>query len=99
MLKRLTSTSNSPRRKVTMSSRRTQGTNSSLSYKAVNIGGVMVLGRPAPFNRAFVDPRTFRRWRRIVRVEQRAILAVWSSVGPWSPCNLLLIMFLGQLMC
>jgi len=34
-----------------------------------------------------------RRWRRIVRVEQRAILAVWSSVGPWSPCDLLLVMF------
>ena len=55
----------------------------------------MVLGRPAPFDGAFVDPkrRTFRRWRRIVRAEQRATLAVWSSVGPWSPCNLLLIMF------
>jgi hypothetical protein len=72
-----------------------QGRIASLSHKTVNIGGVMVLGRPAPFDGAFVDPkvRRFRRWRRIVRVEQQAILAVWSSVGPWSPCNLLLIMF------
>jgi hypothetical protein len=95
MLKRVNSTSNSPRRKVTMSLRRMQGTMASLSHKAVNIGGVMVLGRPAPFDGAFVDPkrRTFRRWWRIARVEQRAILAVWSSVGTWSPCNLLLIMF------
>lgn len=54
----------------------------------------MVLGRPAPFDGGFVDPkRMFRQWRRIARVEQRAILAVWSSVGPWSSCNLLPIMF------
>lgn len=66
-----------------MSSRRMQGTMASLSHKAVNIGGVMVLGRPAPIDGAFVDPkrRKFYRWRRIIRVEQRAILAVWSSVG------------------
>jgi hypothetical protein len=48
------------------------------------------LGRPAPFDGAFVDPKwTFC----IARTEQQAILAVWSSVGPWSPCNLLLFMF------
>jgi len=78
-----------------MSLRRMQETIASLSHKAVNIGGVMVLDRPAPFDRAFVDPkrRTFCRWRRIARAEQQAILAVWSSVGPWSPCSLLLIMF------
>jgi len=94
MLKRVNSTSNSPQRKVTMSLRCMQGTMASFSHKAVNIGGVTVLDRPAPFDGAFVDPkrRMFRRWRRIARAEQ-AILAVWSSVGPWSPCNLLLIMF------
>jgi hypothetical protein len=78
-----------------MSLRRMQGTIASLLHKAVNIGRVMVLGRPAPFDEAFVDPkrRTFYQWLHIVRAEQREILAVWSSVGPWSPCNLLLIMF------
>jgi hypothetical protein len=95
MLKRVTSTSNLLRRKVTMSLRLMQGTMASLSHKAVNIRRVMVLGWPALFDKAFVNPkrRTFCQWQRIARAEQQAILAVWSSVGPWSPCNLLLIMF------
>jgi len=72
MLNRVTSTSNSSRRKATMSLRRMQGTMASLSHKAVNIRGVMVLGQPAPFDRAFVDSkrRTFCWWQRIARVEQ-----------------------------
>jgi len=55
----------------------------------------MILGRPVLFDGAFVDPkgRMLCQWQRIAHTEQRAILAVWSSVGPWSPCNLLLIMF------
>lgn len=54
----------------------------------------MVLGRPAPFDGAFVDPksRRFDRMRRTLRVEQPAILAASLSVGAFSPCNLLLIM-------
>jgi hypothetical protein len=65
-----------------MSLRLMQRSMASLSQSAVNTGGVLVLGRPAPFDGAFVDlyRRTFRRWRRIVRAEQQAILAVWSSV-------------------
>lgn len=79
---------------MTISLRRIQGTIASLLYKAVNTGDVMILGWPVLFDGAFVDPysRTFRRWRSIVRAEQEAISVVWSSVGPWSPCNLLLIM-------
>jgi len=72
-----------------------QGTITSLLHKAVNIRGVIVLGWLALFDKAFANPkrRTFCQWRRIARAEQQAILAVWSLVGPWSPCNLLLIMF------
>ena len=91
MLKRETSTSNCKRRKVAISSRRMQGSSASLSYKAVIIGGVMVLGRPAPFDGAFVDPKRsrFDRTCRTERAEQPAISAITSSVGASSPCNLL----------
>jgi hypothetical protein len=56
MLKQVNSTSNSSRRKVTMSLR-CKGTIASLSHKVVDIGGAMVLGRPAAFDGAFVDPK------------------------------------------
>ena len=54
----------------------------------------MVLGRPAPFDGAFVDPkwRRFDRMCRTERAEQPAISAISSSVGALSPCNLLSIM-------
>jgi hypothetical protein len=42
--------------------------------------------------RAF-ERRRFCWWRRIVLAKHRATLAVWSPVSPWSPCNLLFIMF------
>jgi hypothetical protein len=54
-----------------------QGSMASWSYKAVNIGGVMVLGRPAPFDGALVDPkrRRFARMWRTAQLEHSAILA------------------------
>jgi hypothetical protein len=55
---------------------------------------VIVLGRPALFDGAFVDlkSRRFFRMLRTVRAVQWAVLAISSSVGPVPSCNLLLTM-------
>ena len=55
----------------------------------------MVLGWPAPFGGALVDPKRsrFDRIRRTVQLEQAAILAISSSLSALSSCNLLPIMF------
>jgi len=78
MLEGVTSTSKSLRRKSAMSLRRMQGSRESSSHKAVNIESVIVLRRPAPFDRAFVDPKRsrFRLSLRMARGVQLAILAI-----------------------
>ena len=55
---------------------------------------LIVLGRPALFDGALVNPKTRRleRMWRTVRAEQRAILAISSSLSA-SPCDLLLIIY------
>ena len=51
---------NSSSKKSTISSRYRLGFSSKYSHKASNIGGVMLRGRPTPFEGAFVEPK----WRR-----------------------------------
>lgn len=87
-------TSNSSRRKLAILLRFIDSLTESRSCKAVNMGGLIVLGRPAPFDGALVDPKAsrFERMRRTVRAEQRAILAISSSLSA-SPCDLLSIIF------
>lgn len=64
------------------------------SYKAVNIGGLIILVRLAPFDGALVDPKTsrFERMWRTVRAEQRVILDISLSLSA-SPCGFLLTIF------
>jgi hypothetical protein len=54
------------------------GLRASWSYKAVNIGRVRVVGRPALFDRASVCTKSSRvdRMRRTVRLDHSAILAI-----------------------
>src|SRR5690242_2841666 len=59
-LKRATSASNSSLRNAAMSCRRMQGSDPSLSSKAVSMGGDMDFGRPPPFGGALVDPKRSR---------------------------------------
>jgi hypothetical protein len=69
MLETVTDTSNSVCRKFTISYRYNPGFSCKYSHRASSIGGVTLLGRPPPFEGAFVEPKQ-RRFLFIAQMER-----------------------------
>jgi hypothetical protein len=69
MLLGVTYVLNSSNRKSTISSRYRPGFSSKCSHRASNIGGVMLRGRPTPFEGALVEPKE-RRFDFIAKTER-----------------------------
>jgi hypothetical protein len=79
MLEAVTCVLNSSSTKSTISSRYRPGFSSKYSHKASNIGGVMLRGRPTPFEGAFVVPKQ-RRFDSIAKTE-RSLQPTTSAIS------------------
>src|SRR6266536_2002352 len=79
----VTCVSNSSSTKSTISSRYRSGFSSKYSHRESNIGGVMLRGRPTPFDGALVEPK-WRRFDCIVNTE-RSLQPTTSAIsaGGW----------------
>jgi hypothetical protein len=79
MLEGVTCVLNSSSTKSTISSRYRSGFSSKYSHRASNIGGVMLRGRPTPFEGAFVEPK----WRRFdfIANTERSLQPTTSAIS------------------